>query len=84
MYKQKCTSLQLALGITVASVPLKNVQTKMHIITTGIGSTVALVPGGGGEGIYAPPQNPINPFFDASGNKKFGATIRIGREIRYA
>ena len=32
IYKQKCTPLQLALGSTVASVPWKNVKTKMYII----------------------------------------------------
>ena len=75
MYKQKCTSLQLALGSTVALVPWKNVKTKMYIITT------SSVPHP-----FAPPpppkKNPISPFFDFSGNKILMLLFRIGQEIR--
>ena len=34
--------------------------------------------GGGG---CVSKNNTISPFFDTSGNKKIGATIRFGREI---
>ena len=39
-------------------------------------------PLGGGDGNEdGREKNAINPFFDASGNKNIGATIRIGRDI---
>ena len=40
----------------------------MYIITTG--------------NLSSPQKNVISPFFDASGNKNIGATIRIGQEIQ--